>query len=58
MRFPWHQGRAAYGWQINTAGVERLTLSLRQRVAALGRRRAMPCKRADGLRQQLVLCQG
>jgi IS1 family transposase len=48
---------AACGWQINTAFVERLNLSLRQRVAALGRRSATPCKSADGLRQQLMLFQ-
>jgi IS1 family transposase len=48
---------AACGWQINTAFVERLNLSLRQRVAAMGRRSATPCKSADGLRQQLALFQ-
>ena len=48
---------AACGWQLNTAFVERLNLSLRQRVAALGRRSATSCKSADGLRQQLALCQ-
>jgi IS1 family transposase len=48
---------AAWGWQINTSFVERLNLSLRQRVAALGRRSATSCKSADGLYQQLVLFQ-
>ena len=48
---------AACGWQINTAFVERLNLSLRQRVAAIGRRSATPCKSEDGLRQQLALFQ-
>ena len=48
---------SACGWQINTAFVERLNLSLRQRVAAMGRRSATPCKSEDGLRQQLVLFQ-
>ena len=48
---------AACGWQINTAFVERLNLSLRQRVAAIGRRSATPCKSKDGLRQQLALFQ-
>ena len=48
---------AACGWHINTAFVERLNLSLRQRVAALGRRSATPCKSEDGLRQQLALFQ-
>jgi hypothetical protein len=48
---------AAWGWQINTSFVERLNLSLRQRVAAMRRRSATPCKSADGLRQQLALFQ-
>ena len=48
---------AACGWQINTAFVERLNLSLRQRVAAIGRRSATPCKSEDGLRQHLALFQ-
>jgi IS1 family transposase len=48
---------AACGWQIQTAFVERLNLSLRQRVAAIGRRSATSCKGEDGLRQQLMLFQ-
>jgi IS1 family transposase len=48
---------AACGWQINTAFVARLNLSLRQRVAAIRRRSATPWKSADGLGQQLVLFQ-
>jgi IS1 family transposase len=48
---------AACGWQINTSFVERLNLSLRQRVAAMGRRSATPSKSEDGLRQQLALFQ-
>jgi IS1 family transposase len=48
---------AACGWHINTSFVERLNLSLRQRVAAIGRRSAMPCKSDDGLGQQLALFQ-
>src|SRR5262245_43589095 len=48
---------AACGWQINTAFVERLNLSLRQWVAAIGRRSATPCKSEDGLRKQLALFQ-
>ena len=43
------------GWQINTAFIERLNLTLRQHVAAIGRRTSMLCKGEDGLRQQLVL---
>jgi hypothetical protein len=45
------------GWQINTAFVERLNLSLRQHVAAIGRRVTTLCKGEEGLRQQLVLFQ-
>jgi IS1 family transposase len=48
---------AACGWQIQTAFVERLNLSLRQRVAAIGRRSAASCKGEHGLRQQLALLQ-
>ena len=48
---------AACGWQIQTAFVERLNLSLRQRVAAIGRRSATPCKSENGLGQQLALFQ-
>src|SRR6266568_155975 len=46
---------AACGWQINTACIERLNLSMRQHVAALGRRVTTLCKHEDGVRQQLVL---
>jgi hypothetical protein len=46
---------AACGWQINTAFVERLNLSMRQHVAAIGRRVTTLCKHEDGLRQQLTL---
>jgi IS1 family transposase len=46
---------AACGWQINTAFVERLNLSLRQHVAAVGRRVSTLCKGEAGLRQQLTL---
>jgi IS1 family transposase len=48
---------AACGWQINTAFVERINLSLRQHVAAIGRRTTTLCKGEDGLRQQLALYQ-
>jgi hypothetical protein len=47
----------AYGWQINTAFIERLNLDLRQHGAAIGRRVATLCKGEDGVRQQLVLFQ-
>ena len=48
---------ATCGWQISTAFVERLNLSLRQRVAAIRRRSATSCKSEDGLNQQLILFQ-
>src|SRR2546429_2916083 len=48
---------AACGWQINTAFVERLNLTIRQHVAAVGRRVTTLCKGEDGLRQQLALYQ-
>ena len=46
---------ASYGWQINTAFIERVNLSIRQHVAAVGRRVATLCKGEEGLRQQLAL---
>jgi IS1 family transposase len=46
---------ATTGWQINTAFIERVNLSLRQHVAAVGRRVITLCKGERGLRQQLVL---
>src|SRR3989441_3237306 len=46
---------AACGWQINTAFIERLNLSIRQHVAAVGRRVTTLCKGEDGLRQQLAV---
>src|SRR5215510_3728565 len=49
---------AACGWQINTAFVERLNLSMRQHVAALGRRVSTLCKGEEGLDQQLALYHG
>jgi hypothetical protein len=42
------------GWQINTALVERVNLSLRQHVAASGRRTSTLGKGEAGLRQQLA----
>jgi hypothetical protein len=48
---------AKYGWQINTAFIERLNLDFRQHVAAIGRRVNTLCKREAGLRQQLALFQ-
>jgi hypothetical protein len=46
---------APLGWQINTAFVERINLTLRQQVAAVGRRVSTLCKGEDGLRQQLAV---
>ena len=48
---------AAHGWHINTAFVERLNLTIRQHVAAVGRRVSTLCKGENGLRQQLTLPQ-
>jgi IS1 family transposase len=46
---------AAHGWQMNTAFIERAKLSIRQHVAAVGRRVTTLCKHEAGLRQQLAL---
>jgi IS1 family transposase len=46
---------AACGWQMNTSFVERLNLTIRQHVAAVGRRVSTLCKGEDGVRQQLAL---
>jgi hypothetical protein len=45
---------AAHGWQRNPAGSERITLTLRQPVAAVGRRVITRCTHAAGVRQPLV----
>ena len=50
-----NQGLSPLGWQINTSLVERFNLSLRQHVAAIGRRTNTLCKGEDGLRYQLAL---
>src|SRR6266851_5118265 len=41
---------AACGWQINPAFVERINLTIRQHVAAVGRRVSTLCKHQAGLR--------
>jgi len=46
---------ASQGWQINTAFIERVNLTIRPHVAAVGRRVITLCKQEDGLRQQLPL---
>jgi hypothetical protein len=46
---------APRGWHINTAFVERINLTIRQHVAAVGRRVSTLCKGEDGLRQQLAV---
>ena len=47
---------APRGWHINTAFVERINLTIRQHVAAVGRRVSTLCKGEDGLLQQLAVC--
>jgi hypothetical protein len=46
---------APRGWQINTAFIERVNLTIRQHVAAVGRRVTTLCKGEVGFRQQLTL---
>ena len=46
---------APHGWHINTAFVERLNLTIRQHVAAVGRRVSTLCKGEDGVRQELAV---
>jgi hypothetical protein len=46
---------APLGFQINTAFIERLNLTMRQHVAAVGWRVSTLCKGEDGIRQQLAL---
>jgi hypothetical protein len=50
-----HDVLAPHGWQINTAFVERLNLTIRQHIAAVGRRVSTLCKGEDGLRQQVAV---
>ena len=49
---------AGHGWQINTAFVERVNLTIRQHVAAVGRRVVTLCKGEAGIRQQLTIYHG
>jgi len=46
---------ATTGWQINTAFSERVNLTIRQHVAAVGRRVMTLCTHEAGIRQQLAL---
>jgi hypothetical protein len=46
---------AAHGWHINTAFVERINLTSRQHVAAVGRRVSTLGTGEAGLQQQLAL---
>jgi hypothetical protein len=48
---------APQGWHINTAFIERVNLTLRHHVAAVGRRVMTVAKSAGGLRAQLHLSQ-
>jgi IS1 family transposase len=50
-----HKVLTAHGWRINTAFIERVNLTIRQHVAAVGRRVITLCKGEEGLRQQLAL---
>ena len=50
-----HAALAAWGWQMNTAFVERLNLTIRQHVAAVGRRVSTLCKGEGGVHHQLAL---
>ena len=43
------------GWKINTSFIERLNLTIRQHVAAVGRRVTTLCKGEEGLGQQLAV---
>jgi IS1 family transposase len=49
------QRLAFHGWQINTAFIERVNLTTRQHVAAVGRRVMTLCKGEEGVQQQLAL---
>jgi hypothetical protein len=51
------QGLAQTGWQSNTAFIERVNLTIRQQVAAVGRRVLTLCTGEEGLPQQLALDQ-
>jgi len=51
------QRLTAHDWQINTAFIERVNLSMRPHVAAVGRRVTTLCKGELGLRQPLALYQ-
>jgi hypothetical protein len=53
-----HQVLAPFGWQINPACGERINLTIRQHVAAVGRRGSTLCQGEDGVRQQLALSHG
>ena len=55
---PIAQVLAACGWQSNTAFIERLNLTIRQHVAAVGRRVMTLCKGEEGVYQQRVLYHG
>jgi hypothetical protein len=46
---------APLDWHLNPAFVERINRSIRQHVAAVGRRVSTLCKGEEGLRQQLAL---
>jgi hypothetical protein len=49
---------APHGWHIHTAFVERLNLTIRQPIAAVGRRVSTLCQGEDGWRQQVAVFHG
>jgi hypothetical protein len=53
-----HDVRAPHGWRIHPAFVERINLTIRQHVAAVGRRVSTLCKGEDGLRQPVAVFHG
>jgi hypothetical protein len=48
---------APQGWHINTVFIEPVNLTIRQHVAAVGRRVMTLCNSEKGVRQQLALYQ-
>jgi hypothetical protein len=46
---------ASHSWQINTAFIEHVNLTIRHHVAAVGRRVMTLCKGEEGVRHQLAL---
>jgi hypothetical protein len=53
-----HDVLAPHGWHIHTAFVERLNRTIRQHIAAVGRRGSTRCQGEDGVRQQGAVFHG